>query len=147
MKRTHIPKSNGKWRPLITPSPRDKIVQEGIRILVNAIFEKDFRKSSHAFQTNKSCHTALNQIRMEFGKVNWFIEGCIDEQYPSIDHKILVKLLRCKIQDEPFIDLVFKYLRGGYGETAKIKHMKVGLTQVSLISPILSNIYMHVFDV
>ena len=145
--RTHIPKSNGKLRPLTTLSLRDKIVQEGMRILLNAIFEKDFRKSSHAFQTNKGCHTALNQIWMEFGKVNWFIEGDIDKQYPSIDHKILIKLLRCKIQDEPFIDLVYKYLRVGYGETTKIKPMKVGLAQGGLISPILSNIYMDVLDV
>lgn len=52
------------------PSPRDKIVQEGMMILLDATFEKDFRKSSHAFQTNRGCHTALKQIRMEFGKVN-----------------------------------------------------------------------------
>lgn len=131
------------------PSPRDKIVQEGMKILLNAIFEKDFRKSSHAFQTNKGCHTALNQIRLEFGKVNWFIEGDIDQQYPSINHSILIELLREKIQDEPFIDLIYKYLKIGYGEAAteKITPMKVGLAQGRLISPILFNIYMRPFDV
>lgn len=131
------------------PSPRDKIVQEGMKILLNAIFKKDFKKSSHAFQTNKGCHTALNQIRLEFGKVNWFIEGDIDQQYPSINHSILIELLREKIQDEPFIDLIYKYLKIGYGETAteKITPMKVGLAQGGLISPILFNIYMSPFDV
>lgn len=131
------------------PSPRDKIVQEGMRILLDAIFEKSFSKSSHAFQTNKGCHTALNQIRTEFSKVNWFIEGDIDQQYPSINHNVLVDLLREKIHDEPFIDLIYKYLKVGYGESAteEIKPMKIGLTQGGLISPVLSNIYMHPFDV
>jgi group II intron reverse transcriptase/maturase len=148
-RRTYIPKSNGKLRPLTMPSPRDKIIQEGMRILLNVIFEKDFRKSSHAFQTNKGCHTALNQIRLECGKVNWFIEGGIDQQYPSIDHGILVGLLREKIQDEPFIDIIYKYLKVGYEESKdeKIIPMKIGLAQGGLISPILSNIYMHPFDV
>lgn len=131
------------------PSPRDKIVQEGMRILLDAIFEKSFSKSSHAFQANKGCHTALNQIRTEFSKVNWFIEGGIDQQYPSINHNVLVDLLREKIHDEPFIDLIYKYLKVGYGESAteEIKPMKIGLTQGGLISPVLSNIYMHPFDV
>ena len=131
------------------PSLRDKIVQEGIRILLNVIFEKDFRKSSHAFQTDKSCHTALNQIRLECGEVNWFIEGDIDQQYPSIDHGILVGLLREKIQDEPCIDIIYKYLKVGYGESKEEKRipMKIGLAQSGLISPILYNIYMHSFDV
>ena len=148
-RRTYIPKGNGKLRPLSMPSPRDKIVQEGMRILLDAIFEKDFSKSSHGFQTNKGCHTALNQIRMEFSKVNWFIEGDIDQQYPSIKHNILVDLLREKIHDEPFIDLIYKYLRAGYGEstTDEVKPIFIGLTQGGLISPVLSNIYMHSFDV
>ena len=148
-RRAYIPKSNGKLRPLTMPSLRDKIVQEGIRILLNVIFEKDFRKSSHAFQTDKSCHTALNQIRLECGEVNWFIEGDIDQQYPSIDHGILVGLLREKIQDEPCIDIIYKYLKVGYGESKEEKRipMKIGLAQSGLISPILYNIYMHSFDV
>jgi retron-type reverse transcriptase len=147
--RIHITKSNEKLKPLTIPSLQDKIVQEGMRILLNAVFEKDFRKSSHAFQTNKGCHTALNQIRTEFGKVNWFIEGDINQLYPSIDDKVLIALLRSKIQDEPFIDLIYKYLRAGYGKTAaeNIKLMKVGLTHSGLISHVLSNIYMHVLDV
>merc|ERR1712045_359162 len=99
-KRTYISKSNGKSRPLIMPSLRDKIVQEGMRVLLNKVFEKNFKKSSHAFLNGGGFHTALNHIRLNYGKVNWFIEGNIEQQYPSIDHKFLVKILRDKIQDE-----------------------------------------------
>lgn len=146
-RRSYIPKPNGKLRPLTIPSPRDKIVQEGMRILLECIFNEHFRESSHAFRPGRGCHTALNRIRLHFGKSNWFIEGDINQQYPSIDHNILVNILREKIQDEPFIDLVYKYMRVGYGEKSdEITPMKLGLIQGGLISPILSNIYMHPFD-
>lgn len=146
-RRTHIPKPNGKLRPLTIPSPRDKIVQEGMRILLECIFNERFRESSHAFRPGRGCHTAINQIKLLFGKSNWFIEGDIEQQYPSVDHNILIILLREKIQDEPFIDLVYKYIRVGYGEKSdEILPMKVGLAQGGLISPILSNIYMHPLD-
>lgn len=148
-RRTYIQKLDGKLRPITIPSLRDKIVQEGMRILLDAVFEKNFRASSHAFRAQRGCHTALNQIKMKYGKVNWLIEGDVQQQYPSIDHNILVDLLREKIQDEPFIDLIYKYMRVGYGEkhTDKINATKIGLAQGGLISPVLSNIYMHPFDV
>jgi len=141
LRQTYIFKPNGDKRVLTIPSPRDKIVQEGIRILVSCVFEEGFKKSSHAFRPTKGCHTALNQIRMKCGKVNWFIEGYIKQQFPSIDRTILVETMRTKIQDEPFIDLIFKYIKVGYEEKSQ-----TGISQGGLISPILSNIYMHPFD-
>ncbi len=147
-RRVLIPKPNGKFRPLRIPSPRDKIVQEGMRHLLDVIFEKDFRNSSHAFRIGRGCHTALQEIRQKFGKVNWFLEGDIEQQYPSIDHNILVTRLREKIEDELFIDLIYKYLKAGfaYKLTDEVNPMKVGVAQGGIISPILSNIYMHPFD-
>ncbi len=147
-RRVYIPKPNGKFRPLRIPSPRDKIVQEGMRRLLDVIFEKDFRNSSHAFRVKRGCHTALQEIRLKFGKVNWFLEGDIEQQYPSIDHNILVTRLREKIDDEPFIDLIYKYLKAGFSDklTDEVNPMRIGVAQGGLISPILSNIYMHPFD-
>ena len=146
-KRVYTNKANGKKRPLTIPSPRDKIIQEGMRILLELIFEKEFFDSSHAFRPGRGCHTCLKSIRFRFSKCNWFIEGGIEQQYPTINQNILVKILRTKIKDEPFIDLVYKYLRVGYGETPqRIRSVKKGLLQGGVLSPILSNIYMNEFD-
>ena len=146
-KRTYIPKSGKKIRSFTSPSFKDKIVQEGMRVLLECIFNVEFRESSHAFRPGRGCHTALNRIKLHFGKSNWFIEGDINQQYSSINHNILVNILRKKIQDEPFLDLVYKYMRVEYGEKSdNIIFMKLKLMQGGLISPILSNIYMHPFD-
>ena len=148
-RRTYRPKPNEKLRLFIIPSLRDKIVQEGIKILLECIFNVQFRESSHSFRPGRGCHTALNQIRLNFGKSNWFIKGGINQHYyPTINHNILVNILRENIQDESFIGLVYKFIRVGYGEKSEKKTpMKLSFIQEELISPILFNIYMHSFDV
>lgn len=146
-RRKYIPKLNGKERPLTMPSPRDKIIQEAMRFLIMLIFEGDFSKNSHGWVTGRGCHTALNQIRTEFSQDNWYIEGDIDQQFPSLNHNILVDLLKTKITDQAFTDLIYKYLRVGYGTSPKnIIPMKIGAIQGGPVSPILANIYMLPFD-
>lgn len=146
-RRTYISKSDGKNRPLTIPSPRDKIVQEAMRFLLMLVFEGDFSKNSHGWVSGRGCHTALNQIKMEFAHDNWFIEGDIDQQFPSLDHQVLVNLLKTKIDDQAFIDLIYKYLRVGYGESPdKIVKMRLGTSQGGVLSPVLANIYMTPFD-
>jgi group II intron reverse transcriptase/maturase len=147
-RRTDIPKPNGKLRPLTIPSTKDKIVQEGMRFLLETIFEPTFRDSSHGFRPNRGCDSALNNIKIKFGETKWFIEGDVNQQFPKINHNILIKLIEQRIKDQPFIDLIWKYLRTGYGESVKsIKPMDIGVVQGGNLSPILSNIYMHPFDV
>lgn len=146
-RRTYIFRPDGKKRPLTIPSPKDKIVQEAMRFLLMLVFENDFSKNSHGWVTGRGCHTALNQIKMEFAQDNWFIEGDIDQQFPSINHSVLVNLLETKIADQAFIDLIYKYLKVGYGESSnKITRMSLGISQGGVLSPILANIYMTPFD-
>ncbi len=146
-RRTYISKSDGKKRPLTIPSPRDKIVQEAMRFLLMLVFEGNFSKNSHGWVSGRGCHTALNQIKMEFAHDNWLIEGDIDQQFPSLNHQILVNLLKAKIDDQAFIDLIYKYLRVGYGESpGKIVKMRIGISQGGVLSPVLANIYMTPFD-
>lgn len=148
-KKTYIVRSVGKkTRPLVVPSNKDKIIQRGMKILLECVFEKSFRNSSHAFRPGRGCHTALNQIRVDFSKSNWFIKGDIEQQFPTIDHNILINLLREKIKDEPFIDLIYKYLKVGYinKDGYEVKPGKMGLAQGRILSPILSNIYMNHLD-
>lgn len=146
-RRTYISRPDGKERPLTIPSPKDKIVQEAMRFLLMLVFENDFSKSSHSWGTIRGCYTALNQIKMEFSQDNWFIEGDIDQQFSKINHQVLVNLLKAKIADQAFIDLIYKYLKVGYGESSnKITPMSLGISQGGVLSRILSNIYMTPFD-
>lgn len=146
-RRIYITKSDGKKRALTIPSPKDKIIQEAMRFLLMLVFEGDFSENSHGWVTGRGCHTALNQIKMQFAQDNWFIEGDIDQQFPSMNHKVLVDILKTKIDDQAFIDLTYKYLKIGYGESLdKIITIRNGISQVGGLSFILANIYMTPFD-
>jgi len=146
-RRTYVSRPDGKKRPLTIPSPKDKIIQEAMRFLLMLVFENDFTKNSHGWVTGRGCHTALNQIKTQFAHDNWFIEGDIDQQFPSINHQVLVKLLKTKIDDQAFIDLIYKYLKVGYGKHVnKITQMRLGTSQGGILSPVLANIYMTPFD-
>merc|ERR1712004_195604 len=114
-KKTYLVKFNGKFISFRLFSLSDRIVHEGMRILLYTIYDKEFRNSSYAFRTRKCCHTALKNIQIEYKKVNWFIEGCIGHKYPSINPNILVKLLRNKITDEHFMGLILQYFKVSYG--------------------------------
>jgi retron-type reverse transcriptase len=146
-KRTYISRPDGKKQSLTIPSPKDKIVQEAMRFLLMLVFENDFSKNSHGWVTGRGCHAALNQIKMQFAQDNWFIEGDIDPQFPSINHQVLVNLLKTKIADQAFIDLIYKYLKVSYGESSKnITRMSFGTSQGGVLSPILASILMTPFD-
>ena len=146
-RRSYIPRYDGKKRPLTIPSPKDKIVQEAMRFLLMLVFESGFSENSHGWVTGRSCHTALNQIKLQFSQDNWYIEGDIDQQFPSLNHQIIVELLKTKIEDQAFIDLIYKYLKVGYGETLNsVSPMTVGVIQGGILSPVLANIYMIPFD-
>lgn len=146
-RRTHTSKLDGKKRVLTIPSPKDKIIQESMRFLLMLVFESDFSKNSHGWVTGRDCHTALNQIKTQFVRNNWFIEGDIDQQFPRTNHQVLINLLKTKINDQAFIDLVYKYLKVGYGESYnKLTQTCFGMSQRGYLFPILANIYMTPFD-
>lgn len=105
-RRVHIPKANGKTRPLTVASPRDKVVQEVMRMILEAIFEPTFSDNSHGFRPGRSCHTALRQIKTQFGGASFFIEGDISKCFDSFDHTLLISLLENRINDDRFIRLI-----------------------------------------
>ena len=106
-RRIQIPKPGGtSTRPLIIAPPRDKVIQEVMRMILEVIFEPMFSKNSHGFRPNKSCHTALRQVKTQFGVVTTIIEGDISKCFDSFDHKILITLIERKVSDVRFIQLI-----------------------------------------
>lgn len=150
-RRHFIPKKNGKMRPLGVPSPRDKVVQEAIRIILEAIYDSPnsptFAPESHGFRERRSTHTAIEYVRANWGAPNWVIEGDIKSFFDEIDHHTLIQILQKRISDDRFISLIWKALSAGYMEDEKFVASKVGTPQGSIISPVLANIYLHEFDV
>jgi len=145
IRRVHIPKDKGKTRPIGVSTIEDKIVQDSIREVLEAIYEQDFLECSFGFRPGRRAHDALRSLNRSAhqGEANWIIEADIVSFFDSLDRAKLMEMLRVRIGDRSLLRLVGKCLHVGVLDGEQYSEPDQGATQGSVLSPLLGNVYLH----
>jgi len=145
VRRTYIPKGDGRQRPLGVTALEDKLVQRATVEVLNAIYETDFLGFSYGFRPERNQHNALDALHvgLDTKKVNWVLDLDIRSFFDRISHEQLIKLIRHRIADRRVVRLIQKWLNAGVLEDGEWKRMQEGTPQGGSASPLLANIYLH----
>ncbi|MGZ7033321.1 MAG: group II intron reverse transcriptase/maturase, partial [Thermoanaerobaculia bacterium] len=145
IRRVHIPKESGKTRPIGISAFEDKLVQDAVREVLEAVYEQDFLDCSHGFRPRRSAHDAVRALNGAAGegRVNWVLEADIVSFFDNVDREALLKMLQLRIADESLLRLVGKCLRVGVLDGAEYFEPEMGTAQGSILSPLMGNVYLH----